>query len=387
MSLLLSTVLTAIRDRHPAFHRTRVPNAVLGRFLSDYQNELIGKAVERDPGYLTQTLAIALSVDDANDPGTVGAGTTGALPGEVSSGGGLSVVEESAGALVFPLRTTAEGANIVVADRLVTAATSTSVSSTGAARTTNADALRLVIIVDGKGKGQERAVISNTAEQWVISTGSDGKQWTTTPDTTSLMRIVQVQLTADETLGVVTEIPARSARTGYLVRLTAQGAPYIDYTEPKTVWVGRGVPIPSMLAPLSGTLRSTEDEDCELCITTKGRRYDPPAMPAVYLENQSLFLCGGEGDWEEIESIELQYVPVSPEFDALTNYFLVPDAARPALVAQGAAFAAERIAGLEGIAIDPDRFAVRGAQAEVAYLSTLRLAKRSRRTTFRGGSY
>lgn len=385
MPITLGQVITATRDRHPAFHRTRVTDALLARRLSDYQNTLIGKAVEREAQYLAQSAAIAVSLVGANAPGTVGAGTAGGLPADVV-GSSIDVEQETAGGLLFPLRTVAEGGVVVVAERVATAATSTAISSTGAGRTTNQDALNIVVITAGKGRGQERAVISNTAAQWVISTGSDGKQWTTTPDTTSMFTIISPLIGGDETMGVVTALPAVSTRQGYLVRLSAQGAPYIDYTAPLTVSVDRGVPLPSMLAPLGGTVRYNDSSEDPLTVSTYGRRYDGTPTPAVFFRSGSMYLCGNNADWTDVVSIELPYVPIAPVFAALADLFLVPDGARSTLIAKAAHFAAVRVDGVEDIKLDVGEFKLEAVEAEAAYLSTLRLGKRVRSTTMRDGN-
>lgn len=377
MSLLLSDVITSIRDRHAAFHRSRVTNAVIARFLSTYQNTLIGKCVKREKMYLRQSVGIAVSIDAANAPGTAGAGTSGGLPAQ-DDAGVVDVVQEQAGALVE----VESDVGIRVAERVVTSVAGQVISSTGAARAVNEDADRLIHITGGKGRGQHRVVASNTSDSWTPTAS-----WTTVPDTTSTVEILDASLEVDEDAGVVTGLPAESSRTGYLVRLDAQGVAYVDYTKPLTVWLDRGVPLPSLLAEIGGTVRSTDNCQTELTITSYGSRFRPPQLPAVYIAANQVFLCGDEGDWTDVESIELVYTPIAPRFTALTEYFLVPDAAEPALVAQGAAFAAARVNGVEQIQIDVAMFRDDGREAEADYLETLRLGKRSRTTTFRGGTY
>lgn len=387
MALQLSAVIDAVRNRHAAFHKSRVTNVVLAGFLSDYQNQLIGKCAERDKLYLRQSVAIAVNLTDANDPGTAGVGTSGGLPASASEGPDqVDVIQESAGALV-EVRTPTDGGMAMVNERPVTAAGSTSVSSTGAGRTTDEDIGRLVHIVAGRGRGQMREVVSNTGEQWVISTGSDGKEWATTPDTTSVLEVLEPQLVVDEDVGVITELPAQSSRTGYLVRLNAQGLPYIDYTAPLTVWVDRGIPLPAMLAIHGGTVRYTNQGQDELTVTSYGRRLETQLTPAIYVAGETVHLCGTEDDWRDVESIEVVYTPVAPVFTGLREYFLLPDATRSCLATAGAAFCAGRLDGTDGLTLDVDRFDRAAAEAEQDYLNTLRLSKRARRTTMREGVY
>lgn len=373
MSLLLSDVLRGIRMRHKAFHRLRVPDRVLAEFLADYQNQLIAEGVRRDKQFLSQSIAIALALETANEPGVAGVGTSGGLPADASvTPDTIEVVQEPAGALIEVIDTVADGRQVHVAERRVTAATSTSVTSSGAGRTVNADALRLVYITGGLGRGQYREILSNTTDTWVVSDGTDGKEWEVTPDETSTLEVLVANLTATEARGVVTDLPAESARTGYLVRLNAAGVPYIDYTQPLTVTVDRGVPLPTLVALLGGTVRFTDAARAPepLHITTYNHRFSAVA-PAVYLQGETLVLCGDREDWRDIRSLELRYVPHAPTFTATNEYFLLPDPARGALVAQGAAFAACRVADDKDVTIDRRYLEEQGARAEERYLDTL----------------
>jgi hypothetical protein len=153
----------------------------------------------------------------------------------------------------------------------------------------DADVGRLVRITAGKGLGQIREVASNTAEQWTVTAN-----WNTIPDATSLFEVIEANIGADETLGVVTQLPALSTHQGYLVRLNAQGVPYIDYTQPLTVSRDRGVPLPSMLAPVGGTVRYSDGDEEALDLTSYGKRYQARSSPAAYVVSGSLFLCGDE---------------------------------------------------------------------------------------------
>lgn len=385
MSLQLSTVVNAVRNRHFLFDQSRVPAPVLASQLSDFQNQLIGKAVGRDKTYLTQAISIGLAINDANDPNVAGVNTAGGVPAAVSSGT-LSPVRESAGRLVEAALTTADGVTIHVAERKVTSATDTATTSTGAARTVDVDIGRILVIVQGKGKGQQRKVTSNTADTWSHTA------WTSTagyviPDSTSMMIVVSETFLADGELGVVTELPAQSDRRGYLVRLDSNGVAYVDYTKPLTLWVDRGVNLPSIVATIGGTVRYTDGDHEDLAFTTYGRRFDPPTFPAVYRVGETLHLCGSEQDWNDVESLEILYTPRAPRFAARADYFLVPDGAEASLIAKGAEFAAARVAGLPDVTIDVRMFREDARDAENDYLRSLRLSKRARVTTIREGDY
>ncbi len=385
MSLTLEQVITAARDRHPAFHRTRVPNAVLARFLSDFQNEVIGKGAERDKQFLQQKAAVVLSTGGTTAPGEVGAGVGDGLPGSVDPATGFfSAIEETAGSLIEPLLTPAEGATVAVADHPVTSATATSLTCTAVARTLNQDAGKLLVIVSGTGKDQRREVQSNnTATTWVISNGSDGRQWDTIPDSTSIFQVIDPAYTSSLGLGVATDLPNISQRTGYLVKLSAAGLPYIDWTAPLIADVADGLAMPNAIAIVGGTVRYSDEDEEPLNFVSQGRRYCPPAWPAVYTVGPNLFFCGRVADWEDAASLELDYVPIAPAFTALTDYFLLPDAARPLLVAQAAAFMAGRVA--DEVGLDPTRLELAAADALQHFLMTIRLTRRARRVVIREG--
>lgn len=381
MSFTLRQVIAAARDKHAAFHKTRIGDAVAGRFLSDWQNEAIASALQREAHYLEQSIGIVISFDGNDDPGVAGAGTIGGLPAEADAAGDPAAVSESAGALVEPLDSEAEGASVFVVDRPVTSATSTTTTSTGAARAVNVDVGRSLVIVEGKGLGQERDILSNTADTWSHAA------WATQPDTTSVLRVVEPILSVDNRLGVVTAAPALSKRVGYLVRLDAQGQPYIDYTKPLVATLDRGVPLPSAIAVSGGTVRYNNGEDAPLTIATYGRRFDPPCLPAIWQGGGTVYLCGTQADWFNVASLELRYSPLAPDFATRDDLFLLPDPARPFAVAALAEFFASRVAGMEGITINVGYFADKLMKAEAKYLASLRLSKRARMTIVREGYY
>lgn len=124
----------------------------------------------------------------------------------------------------------------------------------------------------------------------------------------------------------------------------------------------------------------------ELHFTSFERRYDPPEFPAVYILNGTLYLAGRNPDWTDIASVAIKYIPIAAPFTALTGLFIVPDAAKPALVARGALEAAIRCDGL-GVKVDVATFAALAEAAENNYLRTIRLSKRARHTVNRQGDY
>lgn len=378
MSLTLGTIITAARDRSPWFHRTRVTDAVTARYLSDLQNELIGAAVRRDPQYLAQTANIVLSLSSADAPGTVGAGTSGGVPGTSDSNGVFSTTTGTAGSLVEANVTTATGAQVFLSQRITTSATATTIASTGASRTSNQDVNRVLVITAGAGIGQRRAILSNTTDTWTISTGSDGQQWAVTPSTTSMFDVVVPIYGADSAIGAFTAVPATTSAVGYLIKLSATGVPYIDFTQPLVATMDAGAPLPAMQFPVDGTAWYTDGTSGPLWICVAEQRFRPPRFPAVYVQEQHVFLTGQSTDWQDVASIALRYTPIAPPFTALTDTFLLPDHARPALVSMGASFMAMRVAGMPDVQIDPAPHHKDGARAEASFLANVSAAKRGR---------
>jgi hypothetical protein len=169
VTLTLNEVITAARDRHPAFFYTHVTNAVIARFLTDYQNELIAKAVTRDRQYLAQSAVVSIAIQS----GAVGAGTGYGAPG-TSTDDVFSTSRATTGSVIETGLTSDDGASVLISESVVTSATATSLTKTGAARTVNGDIGRLLVITQGTNAGETREVLSNTADTWTISTGSDG---------------------------------------------------------------------------------------------------------------------------------------------------------------------------------------------------------------------
>lgn len=371
MSILLSDVITAARDRHAAFHRSKVTHAVLARWCSEYVNHLIVRCATRDTRYMQQSASIVLALSDANTASGAGAGSGGGLPGEIEADGDVQLTTSTTGSLVQIGTSAEDGATIIVAERVVTSATASTVTSTGAGRTVNEDMGRLVYVTLGTGHGQFRQIASNTSDTWTLE-----NDWTTPPDSTSLVVILEPSYFVDGDLGTATAVPSVDTQTGYLVKTDAAGLPYIDYTTPLVASVDHGVTLPAMHALTGGTVRYAETAaDHPLRIVGYEDRFRV-AAPAVYRAGETVFLCGQETDWQDVESLELHYIPVAPQLTALTDVLLVPDAAKGCIVAQAAAFMALRLAG--EAPVDAAAFAMLGDRAEAAYVASVGLNSRAK---------
>lgn len=379
MSLRLSDVIAGVRSRNPAFERHMVPDKSLADFFTTEQQRLVTRALERDRHYLAQSLTVALELSSSNAPGTAGDTTSGGVPAQLSSSGAITVAEETAGSLVT---VETDGVGTLVNDTDVVSATATTLVGFAAAWVVNAYVGKAVVITAGKGYGQPpRTIASNTANQL---TWTDA--WPVIPDSTSTFKIVSEVLSVDETAGVVTAIPSVSDRTGFLVRLNANGVPYIDYTKPLTVSADKGVPLPSYHSILGGSVRFSDSVSSvvPLKLQSYTDRLNPNGWPAAYVFNQMLFLCGGAADWDSVDGVELHYVPIPPAFAARTDYFLLPDHSYSVLVARGAVFAANRLASLA----DAPRVALaplnqEASEAESAYLASIGLTRRARASRMR----
>jgi hypothetical protein len=169
-----------------------------------------------------------------------------------------------------------------------------------------------------------------------------------------------------------------------MVRLDSAGVPYLDYTAPIVVDVEAGVPLPSMQTLVGGTIRYADGDTEALTVTSFARRGDATRSLAVYPVGETVRFCGTSEDWQDVTSLDLLYTPVAPVFTALTDLFLLPDAAKPTMVASAAAFMALRVAGTEDIAIDPAAFQAHANYAQKTYLSSVRLQSRARTSVMRG---
>lgn len=346
MSMTLGTVITAARDRHPAFHRSRVPNAVLARFLTGYQRRLISKVAEVDRGLVAQQASISfLAVKPENALGIVGAGTAGGLPGSLTPSGGFQALAQVAGSAVerdFP------NGQVLVSDLVATGFDPTYIENSGAAWTVNAYQNKYVWITAGTGFDQKRLILSNTATRLVISTGSDGQQWTTLPNASSIFRVVVPVLLVSEKFGVLTQLMPTGSRSGYLVRLDAQGLPFLDLTAPLVANFDEGIDLPPFEMVIGGTIKFLNDRVSvdQFRVQSYANRTQVGYGYGGWLEGGKLFLSGRKEDWALVDSIDLRYIPIAPDFTALTDLFLLPDSAYDPCVCHTAFFAAQRVNGL-----------------------------------------
>lgn len=375
MSTTLGTVITSARDRHPAFHRTRVSDAIFARLLSQYQSELIGRAMQRDRTFLAQQASVVFALDDSNAIGVRGAGV-GGYPVTVASDGTVSLAEGTIGdAKELDLAT----GTVVVSAFVPSSSTTTSVTKTGAGWTTDAYVNDYLEVTDGAGATQRRVITGNTSD-----TLSWADALTTALDTTSLVRVVSQATSVPQDFGAVAAFPLVSSRVGYLTKLDANGTAYLDLTSPLVGTVDQGIPLPAAIKHLIGGTVWMADDATKTTpkplrlVTYHARMQRTTQWYAAYVLNRTLYVVGDATDWNTVASIDLRYVPEPPTFTALTDYLLLPDNAAPAMIAHAAYVAGLRVQGLEGIPpLDLTALLAAKQAAEDAFLREVSLQPRA----------
>lgn len=342
MALTLGTVITAARDRHPAFTKNRVPDAVLARELTGFQRRIISKAADLDSNFVAQQCSIIFATSPGNAPNAVQAGSGGGLPADESQPNVVAVAFQDTGPLV---ELDSDAALVLFSDTVITSVTTTTLTKTGAGWAVNVFANKWVLILTGPAKATLRQILSNTATVLTISTGSDGQQWNPLPvGGADLFRIVDSIVTVDGGVDVVTEITPTETRRGFLVKLDAQGRPFIDAAVPIVATFDRGVFLPPYERVIGGTVRHMADTlISKLVIRPYRMRFQYGPDYTVWLENGQMFLCGAIQDWQNASQIDLRYVPNAPDFTRTTDLFLLDDDAYDMLVWRAAYIAAQRV--------------------------------------------
>lgn len=346
MAIPVRSVLNQARNRHPAFHKRRVPDVVVLSYLSDVQSSALTEGAELDPNRVALQCSIAFAVQPANAVGVVGAGTPGGLPGQVVAGN-LDVLQGDAGPAI---EVDVDDSPVLVPDIAVSSATALTLTRLGMAWGAGQFINAIVAIVAGLGTGQQRVIINNTGTTLTISNGADGQQWATVPDATSVFRVVAPQLESDQSIRAVTELPPKALRRGYLISLDANGVPYINLSIPLEVIIDVGIPLPPHERVIGGSVRTASGSGNApmtnpLTLRTYKNRYLWGPSYTAWLENDQLFLAGTLQDWTQALSIDLRLVPSLADFTSLDDVVLLPDFASQYLVAEAAHFMAMRCAG------------------------------------------
>jgi hypothetical protein len=142
--------------------------------------------------------------------------------------------------------------------------------------------------------------------------------------------------------------------------------------------------VPDAIAFIGGWLVRDTGKREQLEEVSVARRLE--AGRTVTLMNGKFYQNGSDPDWRAITELELTLIPLPPPLQNARSAFLLPEMAESALVAHGAFKAARRAESFDDT-VNVDQFRVDAQQAETEYLSTFRLNKRARITTFREGDY
>lgn len=373
MSLALSDIILGARDRHPAFHKSRVTDAVVARFLTRYQRRLITRAADIDASLVAQQASIMFAAVPENAVGVAGAGTTGGFPGALTTAVPPApvAVKQDAGALID---IDTDNPTVLAAEAVVTSATATTLTRTGAAWVVNAYTGKYVVITAGTGAGQRREIASNTADTLTLKAG---QTFATTPDATSIFEIIAATLSQSKQAAAVLELPPTGTRQAYLVKLDANGVPFLDLGAPLLAKFDQGISLPPHTAIIGGTVRFRSGGYPGMPTALTGDLHIRPYRGrtlwephTVWIEGGKLFLAGTLADWRDVDSVDLRYIPIAPAFAALADLFLLPDTAYDTLVASAAAFCGSRVKALpDAPDVDTKELNDEASECEGAWLS------------------
>lgn len=368
MLLTVRQVKDRLRDEYEGATAQVVPGPSLARHLSAYQKELMRKCFLIDGEFKAQQASIVFDFSAANDPATVGRGTTGGLPIVVEDDGDYIVVRARTGSLI---EYDFSAGAALVNERQVVGHGANYLDAAGTAWAVDSFADKIVRIVTGRGSGAApRLILSNTATRIVAT-----QNWEIEPDDTSTFEVLEIEPDVTSGLGIATSSNPTRQRTGYLVKEDADGIAYIDYSAPLRATYQTGIPLPPHLKLLGGDVRyapvgGQEPSPLPLDLNTHGGRAHDGGLPAAFVMNGELFMSGAERYWREATSIDLRYVPIPPDVLRDTDAFLLSDA-ESVLVARAEFFAHKRATALKIPNADLPSATIGFTSAETNYLNGL----------------
>lgn len=331
MALQAGDIIRLARHRHAALRPTSAPQVIAYECLGRAQRELFLRGSSMDAYFGAQTTLIVFDVDVANTPAQVTAGASGGLPIDVDSDGIDLATGPAGGAASW------KGALMVV-DRVKPTAASSTGGKIPGTYTLNRLQGGIARIDDGPGAGEEREIASSLTDGTFTVVGT----WDLTVD--SLVTVYRAATLATDG-GAITQLPAYTEARRYLVRLDATGAAYIDFTKPLLARFGAPLALPPMLAVLDGTVHFADPQTREKPFLTvpRGQRHAKAPYFSGHLMNGRLYLHGTAQEWKDVQNLELQYVPDPEDPVSDSDYLLLGDDARDALVARTAGLMAERL--------------------------------------------
>lgn len=373
MALRVGDCIEAARFEHPSFTVQVIPSSIAARIANKIQRRLLFETHQRNASYLVRTWVIALL--PSQNLATFGAGAAQGAP----------ILE---GSTDFEVSTTPAGALAQVdlnATTLVAARAATSGSLDTLVDSTRAwvpgayvDAL--VQIVEGPGKGQVAVIDTNDTTSLAIV-----GNWITAPTEASIYRIQRNAFAADGSMSVqLGTVPATSAAQGWLVKLDAQGQPYLDLANPVSVPMTSGIPIPPSFHLLHGSwygLAGQQNLDGypqPFTLVEPIDRHQPARSYAGYVQGEQLYLCAPMSQWRNVSRIEIPYLPLAPKIVTAQDLLILPDAAEEAMVAGIALAMAERAAVYGQAGIDLTDFQARQNQMIDLYIQHVAGAGRAK---------
>jgi hypothetical protein len=243
----------------------------------------------------------------------------------------------------------------------------TGATKTGAGWTVDEKIGAYARVVAGPGDRNPHRIGSNTSDTFTFE---DSGEWEENPTDESLIQIVEGVEEVTEGAAVVTAIPLETQRRGYLVKLAADGTPYLDLADPISVPVASGIPLPpkSFLGDV-GTIHAGRHTGI-LHLVRYVDRFSPGYTFAAYEQGEKLFLCGEARDWRDVTSIDVPYAPLPPDLETVDDYLLFPDKGRTALVESLAYYMARRARSLK-VEIDVKEFAEEASSTQEILLNNI----------------
>lgn len=342
-------VIEAARLSHPALTRQMVPSSVSLRLVTQVQRRLLLLCHQRNPDYLTTPFVIAL---EEGDVASLGAG----LPGGAPLVQGTTTLERSA-TNAGALATADPSATVLQGEIPVVTAGPLSLTAT-AVWAVDAFLGMEVVITAGPGEGQRRIIASNTADTLALEPDADdgGGPWATLPTAASMFLIRQPLSEADGEVAVTLgALPTEGVKQGWLVRLRADGTPYLDLAQPVLVPFTDGIPLPPNyhINPVGiCRLRRGNDatqEQVPFAVTFNASRLAPGAPWSGTVAGEKLFLAAPYGQWRNVAAIELSYLALPPAVARAGDPLMLPDAAEEAMIAGVGAGMALRLHALDAV--------------------------------------
>lgn len=328
MSLTGRQIVARARNAHPAFTGEVIPGGVALEYCHAAQRKLIRQIHQADPHYLTKLWVIALLPGE--NLATVGPGTTGEAP----------LVP---GTATLQRRTVPSGAAAIedpdavplVAERAATGGSLSTLIDATRAWTVNAFAGKLVQILSGPAIGQVRQILSNTATAVTVLVATP---FDVAPGPDCTYVILPASYLTDGQMAVLQgALPAQVAKLGWLVRLDAQGQPYLDLAAPVTVSIEQGIPLPPNDYVDHGTAvmqvrGSTACRRVQVMHVPPVSRFQPPRSHCYYVRGQQLFIAPPFSNWSNVVSLEIPYLPQPPALTSADDVLMLPDVCEEAMV-------------------------------------------------------